>query len=237
MDLRRALVAMCIAWMAPALGACSSDSPTEPESLPQTLATVQAALDLVTTGQLELEGSCAGTTTVNCPGGTLASPAHVNLTRTADTVYFVTGQDRYDFSATLSAVTPAGIPVTFPVVGACTLNIDTSPGTSSTITLTGSARFTSPDRLDVSNLDVTGFEDADASITGSISCAAASFGLSFYVDMLTSMFEQNVSFCAAPGPALLRLCPASAAASLSAPAAPSVPPAGSTPRMTRRTGA
>ncbi|HEV8400218.1 MAG TPA: hypothetical protein VGQ18_10315 [Gemmatimonadales bacterium] len=190
---------------------CAKDA-TAPEVLPQTLATVQAGVDMVTTGQVKIVGTCAGSVPLNCPGGTLAGPAYVTLTRTADSVALVTGQDYYYFSATMSAVS-SGIPITVPLVGACTLTIDTSPGASPTITLTGNVQFASGtlngpiDRLDFSNIAVTGFETADVSITGSVSCAAASFGASFYILQLQDMFAQAASLCSAPGPTLLEPCP------------------------------
>ncbi len=197
---------------------CAKDS-TGPETLPQTLATVQAAVDMVTTGQIKIVGSCAGSVPINCPGGTLASPAYINLTRTADSVAFVVAADRYDFSATMSAVSAAGIPLTLPLVGECTLNINTAPGTAPTITLTGSVTFASQtlngpiDRLDFSNLNLTGFDAADASITGTVACQSASISINYYIDQLVGMFQQNASLCAVPGPALLGPCPATVAAS------------------------
>lgn len=197
---------------------CGKDSPTAPEVLPQTLATVQAAVDMVTTGQIKIVGTCLGTVPLNCPGGTLAAPTHLSLTRTADSVALVTGQDYYYFSATMSAVSP-GIPVTIPLIGACTLTIDTSPGISPTITLTGTVHFASQtlngpiDRLDFSDITVTDFETADVSITGSLSCASAGFSAGFYIGQLQTFFEQGASLCSAPGPALLQPCPATAAAS------------------------
>lgn len=194
------------------VGACNKDL-VAPEPLPETIETIQAAVDLVTTGQLKLVGSCLGTVPVNCPAGHLASPVNITLTRTADSVAFVVGQNRYDFSATMSAVSATGIPITVPAVGECTLNFDTNAGTSPTITVGGSVVFASQtlngplDRLDFSNLVVTGLETVDATITGSVGCAAASFGLPFFITQLQNVFIQAASLCSVPGPALLQPCP------------------------------
>jgi hypothetical protein len=213
-----ALVTASIAGLAPAIGC--ADSPTEPPALSQTLETVQAALDLVTSRPWPIEGSCSGTV-INCPGGTLATPVIVTLTRTAVEAALVPGSERYDFSVTLSAVSATGIPVTVPAVGACILHFDTAPGTSPTVTVSGSARFESQtpggpiDRLAFFNLAVSGVENADMSLTGSFACTLADAYISFFsgivVDELADFLARYATVCAAPGPALFRPCPAPAA--------------------------
>jgi hypothetical protein len=211
----RALVTAAIALIAPGLHGCGSDSPTAPETLPQTLETMQAAVNFVTNGQVLIPSSCGGTPAVNCPGGTAGSPVYLTMTQTASTVAFVPGADRYDFSVNLAAVSATGIPITIPLVGECTLNINTAPGTSPTMTITGNARFDSQtldgpiDRISFNNISVTNLESADVAITGSLGCALADLGISFFIDTLTATFAENlvVGLCAAPGPALLRPCP------------------------------
>lgn len=209
LQIRRAFALAIV--VVPGVVGCGKD-PLAPEPLPETLETVQAAVDLVTTGQIKFEGTCVGGVPVNCPGEVLAAPIYITLTRTADSVAFVTGQNRYDFSATMSVVSP-GIPITVPIVGACTLTINTAPGASPTITLAGSVTFASQtangpiDRLDFSNLSLTNFETDDVSITGGASCATASFGLPFYIGQLQDMFAQAASLCSVPGPVLLQPCP------------------------------
>lgn len=217
LHIRRSL-AIAIVANAAGLG-CNKDL-VAPEPLPETLATVQAAVDMVTTGQRQIVGNCLGSVPVNCPAGQLASPVNVTLTRTADTVAFVVGQDRYDFSATMSAVSAMGIPITIPGTGACTLNIDTNAGTSPTITLSGSIVFTSQtlngpiDRLDFYDLVVTGLETGDGTISGSVACAAANFGLPFFITQLQNMFVPVSSLCSVPGPALLQPCPTTAVSTI-----------------------
>ena len=159
-------------------------------------------------------GTCAGTVPVNCPGGNLASPVYLNLTRSAVAVALVPGTDRYDFSATLAAATATGIPITLPTVGACTLNINSASGTSPTVVLTGSVTFASQtpngpiDRLDFSNLAASGLENADVSITGGIGCTVAGLVTTILVAQIASILTQVPSLCAAPGPALLEICAA-----------------------------
>jgi hypothetical protein len=214
-NFRRALVTAAIACLTPSLHSCGSDSPTAPETLPQTLETMQAAVNFVTNGQLLIPSSCGGSPAVNCPGGTAGSPVYLTTTQTASTVAFVPGADRYDFSVNLSAVTPTGIPITVPIVGECTLNINTAPGTSPTITITGNARFDRQtvdgpiDRITFNNLSVTNLTSDDVSLTGGFGCAFADLGISFFIGTLTDTFADNlaVGLCAAPGPALLRPCP------------------------------
>jgi len=216
LHVERSLPLAIIAIAATLLG-CNKDL-VAPEPLPETLATVQAAVDMVTTGQVRFEGTCAGGVPVNCPGGILAAPVFFTLTRTADSVAFVPGPNRYDFSATMSVVSP-GIPITVPLVGACTLTINTAPGASPTITLTGNVTFASQtlngpiDRVDFSNMSLTNFETEDVAITGSIACVSASFGLPFYIGQLEETFAQAASLCSVPGPTLLQPCPTTIAAS------------------------
>jgi hypothetical protein len=125
------------------------------------------------------------------------------------------GADRYDFSVDLSAVTPTSIPITLPVVGTCNVTINTAPGPSPTITITGSARFASQtlggpiDKITFENIDVTNLTAEDVTITGSVPCAAASFSLAFFVGTLAGTLEDNVArgLCVAPGPTLVQACP------------------------------
>lgn len=216
LHIKHALTLAVIAT-APTIDGCAKD-PVAPEALPETLATVQAGVDMVTTGQLRLEGTCAGGVPINCPGGMLAAPVYITLTRTADSVAFVTGQNRYDFSTTMAAVSP-GIPITVPLVGACTLTLNTAGGTSPTMTLSGSVQFASQtlngpiSRLDFSNLVLTNFETEDVSITGGLGCATASFSLPFHIGQIQDMFAQAADLCSVPGPELLQPCPQTAAVS------------------------
>ena len=216
LNFRRALSTAAIACLAPSLHGCGSDSPTGPETLPQTLETVQAAVNFVTNGQMRIPSSCGGSPAVNCPGGTAGSPVYLTMTQTASTVAFVPGADRYDFSVNLSVVTATGIPITIPIAGECTLNINTAHGTSPTITVTGNARFARQtvdgpiDRINFDNIVVSNLTADDVSLTGAFGCALADLGISFFIGTLTATFADNlaVGLCAAPGPALLRPCPA-----------------------------
>ena len=202
-----------IACITPGLLSCGADAATGPEPLPQTLATVQAAVDMISTGHIPIVGTCAGATPFNCPGGTLAAPVNLNLTRIADSVALVAGQSRYDFSVTVSAASASGIPLTIPLIGDCTLSINTAPGTSPTIRLTGSVTFSSQqaagpiDRVDFSNFAVFNVEAADVVLSGSTACAATTFPGGTVATQLLTFFAQNSTLCSAPGPTLLQPCP------------------------------
>ena len=214
--IRSVLVTTCVTGLVSGLYACKTV--VDPEILPQTTATVEAAVTLLTQGQILIPASCGGSPAINCPGGVAGSPVYVTLTRTASTVTFVPGENRYDFSATLSAVTATGIPITITSVGECTLNINTAAGASPTFTVTGSARFAGQfvggpiDRVVVDNIAIAGLEEDDVTITGSAGCLAADAVIPFALGSITDTLEDDLAraYCVAPGPTLLQVCPASA---------------------------
>lgn len=87
----------------------------------------------------------------------------------------------------------AGIPVTVPNVGDCTLEIDTSPGTypdfridvawKTNVAAAGSVS-TDDNAFTLSQLEL-----ADVKLTGSSACTGATPGLGYFIDVLTPMLE------------------------------------------------
>jgi hypothetical protein len=91
------------------------------------------------------------------------------------------------------------------------VEVDTAPGSSPTVQVTGTALFTTHaggdeiNRVEVTT-EVTGLTDDDVSMSGGAGCTFASFGIGFMVDLLTSSIGGG-ALCGAPGPTLLVACP------------------------------
>lgn len=210
-------VRLAICWTSAALlagGACSSASePAAPEPLTVSSATVDAALAYL--GSYDsIPASCGSSPAINCPGGTAGAPIHVPATITAHSVTPHAAPDTlvFDWAADVKIISP-GIPVTLPVVGACTLTVDTRPGTDSTVHVTGTATFSRRtangpiDRVDIQSQTLTGLTTDDLSLSGGIGCAAASASLGLLVGTLTDFLAtRELGLCSAPGPALLEVC-------------------------------
>lgn len=195
--------------------ATCSKSPTGLEQLPITPATVAAAVALVTTDTVYVPASCGGTPALNCPGGVAASPAPLVLTR--DSLHVLTTPDTlvYHFSAWVTVVTPADIPIS--TLGLeCGLAINTAAAPSPDVQIDGTVRFVSQttggpiDRVDITQLNISGLDTGDVAINGGVTCVIADFGLTFYFGTLTTMLQDQLtrSFCGAPGAKLLEPCPA-----------------------------
>jgi hypothetical protein len=186
------------------------------ETLPQTVVTVQAAADylLLGTHDFEVAANCSGIPTVACPGGVPSDP--LPLIRMVGTNVIATGPDPFAFSADISLKTLQGIP--FSALGVdCTLNIDTTAGASGAH-VSGTVVFDSqddpqgePNRIDVSNVTLTGIEAADLNVSGGFGCEIANFGLNLFIGTLTSQIESYIQsiggLCGAPGPDLFMPCP------------------------------
>jgi len=188
----------------------SSTGPHLYDALPETAATVQAALDSVTNGVVPVPASCP---TVNCPGGTPGA-ATITLTRVTATAVAQSART-FAYTATMKVLTANDIVVTLPVVGVCGLHIDTRPGTDSTIQVTGTATFVTdnaggtPNRLSFSTPNLTTVAADDFALTGGLACAAGGGGsLSFFINILaTTITPQFRQLCGAAGPDLFVACP------------------------------
>lgn len=206
------LAVLTVAFLLTSTTTCSK-SLTGLEPLPETLVTVQAAADILTTGTVHVPADCNGSVPINCPGGVAAKPAPIDLTR--DSIQIVPGgaPRQWYITAWVVAATPKDIPVTVPAAGECGMAINTALDSFPNIEVSFTTDFvtdasdTALNRLLITNASITYFETGDAAITGGILCQAANFGLSLFVNTLTSTFFHNASFCGAPGAALLEPCP------------------------------
>jgi hypothetical protein len=184
--------------------ACGSDPLAPYEVLPQTAATVQSAVDFVTMGQDTVPVDCGSAITINCTGGNPGTtPAVITLTRTALSLDSL-AEGSFSFGAQVT-ITTTGIPITIPTVGNCTLNVDTSPGTSSTAQLSGPVTFPESTHVQVV-ATLEGLEDDDISISGGIGCALADGFHAFVVGTLGDALSRSVILCGAPGAPLLVPC-------------------------------
>jgi hypothetical protein len=213
---RRAFARVCAGGMLLA-GGCgkSSTGPVGYEALPATAGTVQAALDLFTTGNVLVPTVCdsAATTKLNCPGGVPGSPVYITVRRDSLSIVYNMPADRFDYAVKMKLVTPVDIPVTIALVGECGLHLDTTPGADSLVQIVGTASFRSHiagepiDELDFSTPVVNGLTSDDMALTGGTGCLLANMGLSFYVETLQAMIgPPALSLCGAPGPPLFVAC-------------------------------
>jgi hypothetical protein len=194
------------------------------EPLPETFGTVAEAVHyLLWDVDLELPASCGGDPTVNCPDGSPISPGpQLSLDGTQKTVTASGGA--YTFAVTISVVSIQDIPVSAFGLD-CNLEVDTAPGLSPTIDVSGTIDFgpydpdgpgttwlpsTELNRLVVESVAVTGVEETDLSLTGPFQCQLAGFAVGVFVDMLTSALEDYVADaapCGPAGPELFIKCP------------------------------
>ena len=180
------------------------------EALPENQATAQAGIDFGTTGSLHISANCP---TINCPNGTPGATILVPISRATITVT-PTGPRSFSFTAQVGGATTSDIPVNITNVQ-CGLDVDTSAGSSPTVTFTGTATFVTPPSGSPNRLDVTiaasGIEDADLTLTGGTACAALNSSISFVVGALEDYLGGTLHFCGAPGPTLLVECPVTGA--------------------------
>jgi len=183
------------------------------DSLPQTVATVQAAVDFITTGQINSQVYCAANPTVNCANGT---PTPTPLALTRDSVSIVEAPPgTYSFAARVAVVSTTDITFIYSGVS-CTLSLNTTAGTSPTIRVTGTAMFTRQlpsdpiNRIDITNVATSAIESVDATVHGSTACSLvpSAVVLSMVNGILHDAFaDAGPRLCGAPGPALLEPCP------------------------------
>jgi hypothetical protein len=194
--------------------------PPEPEPvvlepLPQTLETVQAAVNLLFgTREIEVPANCGGSPPINCPGGVPLNPlSRISLEQRAVSVT-PTGS-AYSFSSTLYMRSLTDISVTLPIAGVCGIAIDTAPGASQTITVAGTMAFASQnpggpiDRLDGTSLQFTGLAQEDVRPTGGFGCTIVDLGLGFVINTLETMLTDHLrgGLCGVAGPELFTACP------------------------------
>ncbi len=190
------------------------------EVLPETLATVQAAVDLFTTGEIDVQADCSGSLTFNCTGGTPGSPIPVTLTRDSLAIALVT-PGTYSFLARVSFGTP-DIPFAETSGGStvsCTVTINTAVVDPPAILVWGSAHFGSQsggpiDRLDITIDSVSDLAAGDILVGGTSLCSALTWPVVWFAGALEATFASVAPhLCAAPGAALFEPCPGTLMAS------------------------
>jgi hypothetical protein len=199
--------------LVPAAVSCggSDSTPTGFDPLAETSATVEAAVNQYASGQIFIPANCGAQTPINCPGGTAAAPAPVNMTGSTPQVQQVT-PETFNFQVDVAFATPADIPIT--ILGApCGLAINTAAGASPTVQIAGSATFGSHtqggaiNQVTLAVQSLTGLEAADIDITGGVTCQVANLSVGLFVNTLTASLQTAaLRLCGAPGPALFVAC-------------------------------
>jgi hypothetical protein len=187
------------------------------EALPITLETAFTAASVWTGAQeVQVPSSCGGDPEVNCSGGTAGPPAFLALTRPGASISQTSDPAIYSFSAQVTIASVNDIPVR--IFGQnCSFSIDTTAGASRTVQVQGTAAFGryalagAINRFYASDVQLSGLTEEDVTVKGGdFFCNFSSFGLGFFVDLLTSSLQDSISDrpqCGAPGAGLLMTCP------------------------------
>ena len=149
--------------------------------------------------------SCGGRTPGCCPGGTAQNPCgpiDIDLSLHAgDTPRLVLApkQGGAELDVTLRARIKSAmpLPVTVPVVGDCTVAIDTTPGPTPDVQIDMPITFqqdptAGTTRVVVGTVALTNLTSDDVSLGGSIACDIASLGLSFFIGTLSSALTSQI---------------------------------------------
>ena len=170
------------------------------------LASIAEALVLLLAraGPEGFSASCGGTPAICCPGGNPLSDC-------GPTVYTVEGApvvsatatpNAFAFSVQTRIATPESIPVAIPLVGECSLRIDTTAGAADAVEVSGGLQFDGPDPgagFDVPSIVINGLATEDFAIEGGLGCQLANLGLGFFVGTLTSQLEDHLASFHAEG--------------------------------------
>lgn len=159
--------------------------------------------------------SCGATPPIECPGGVpRASSTNLRFTR-ASLAATLNPPSSFVISADLRVETVDPLAVTVSGVE-CSLTIDTSAGTSSTIGVRTRADLMSSPYLDYnfilqSNPEVYGLEAVDVTFSGGILCGAfngvVSLSLDVVQEQLADMIGSHGPLCGVPAPELVATCP------------------------------
>jgi hypothetical protein len=167
---------------------------------------VQDAIDafrLDASGDLNVAADCLASTPVCCTGGTPVSPCgplQFDFTQQAGDPASTLAQsgDPNVYNATLWArvKTVNDIPVNVPVAGDCGMHIDTTAGAQPQIQLDFTVTF-SADHVQMGptgTFSISNLESSDVSLTGGIGCQIANLGISFFINTLTGVIADDLSF-------------------------------------------
>lgn len=189
------------------------------DPLDDTLETGQAAARYILgdgSYDIPIPPTCVGSVTIACPGGQpSATPYTLHVSVSDVNVVPVAGQSAFDASAAFVVTTPAAIPVGVPVVGDCSLAVDTNAGASPSVRVLARLNLVNREdptaaanRVAVTGVTIDGLTADDATLGGSFGCQLANLGLSFFSNTLVAMLESQlqVDICGAPGPELFMRC-------------------------------
>lgn len=163
-------------------------------------AALLGSLGGATNGVLDFNvpASCGGSTPICCPGGQPKNPCgpiQIDLKeQPGDQPRLVLapsqGNSRLDVTVRARVKTATDIPVKIPFVGDCNLKLDSTQGTTKDIRIDAPISFTQDataktTKVVVGNVSLTQLAGEDVSLSGGFGCAAADFGLSFFMGILT----------------------------------------------------
>jgi hypothetical protein len=165
-----------------------------------------------------------GTLAAACTGGTpMSSPPTLSVDmqkRNGDVERVAFSPDaansRFDFTVRARVRSDEPIPITLPVIGPCTLSLDTTRGSTPDLTVAflDTVPASSPaGPTVVSDVSVSGIESADYSLGGGIPCEITNALTPAEVtqvlqDSLTPWADRKGPFCGAPEPNYFQVCPA-----------------------------
>jgi hypothetical protein len=155
--------------------------------------------------KFNVPAGCSGSTPICCPGGVPQNPCgpiDIDLSKHAgDTARLVLSPKQnaseLDVTARMRIKTENDLPVKVPVVGDCTVGIDTTASGAPDIQVDFPVTFAqdataSTTRIVVGTVNIANLDAGDVSLGGSIACDIASLGLSFFIGILTSQIGSQI---------------------------------------------
>jgi len=168
---------------------------------PSASTTAAAIAVALPTGDFAIPPQCGTNTSVACPGGS-PSQSVITIAPGAPAVTATADPDRFTFSLLAGAHTPQPVSVTLSVapLGAVTCAVSFDSG-ASLLTIDGLAVFgkqapgdTTIDRVDLTNISITGITASMFSVTGDAACSALGSALAgFFPNVVESAIAGTVS--------------------------------------------
>jgi MYXO-CTERM domain-containing protein len=155
---------------------------------------------------IDVPAGCGGEPAICCPGGTPQSPCGplvIDLEEQAgDTprmeIHPVAGQSRLDVIVRARLHTVMDLPVDdIPLIGDCSVAIDTEPGDDPDVQINLPIRFTQDNvagttRVEAGDATLANLTTDDVSINGGGLCFLADLGIGLFLDTLTSQFTDQI---------------------------------------------
>lgn len=178
---------------------CSGPAVTEVRS-DTILGVLLILLDLVDgLDELGVAPSCGSLPTLCCPGGNplpQCGPLRFELVE-SPSVFASPDPTRFPFTLRIHLQTVSDIPVNIPLIGDCSITVDTTPGIPF-IELHGEMVFRSPTPDDgrpvvFSSFSMSNLEEADVALSGGFSCAAAASFTAVVIGSLRDLIVDRVA--------------------------------------------